>query len=77
MTLMTTTITITTTIITMIMMMCVRAFVFLSIHLCVCVCLKVGGRLRSRIAEQLLNELEPDHHRIIVQLEQLQLEGRR
>ncbi|PVD25249.1 hypothetical protein C0Q70_15747 [Pomacea canaliculata] len=37
----------------------------------------VGGRLRSRIAEQLLNELEPDHHRIIVQLEQLQLEGRR
>ncbi|XP_076468617.1 uncharacterized protein LOC143299362 isoform X2 [Babylonia areolata] len=37
----------------------------------------VGGRLRSRIAEQLLNELEPDHHRTIVQLEQLQLEGRR
>ena len=38
---------------------------------------QVGGRLRSRIAEQLLNELEPDHHRTIVQLEQLQLEGRR
>nr|KAG5699494.1 hypothetical protein BaRGS_020053 [Batillaria attramentaria] len=38
---------------------------------------QVGGRLRSRIAQQLLNELEPDHHRTIVQLEQLQLEGRR
>ncbi|RUS70526.1 hypothetical protein EGW08_021714 [Elysia chlorotica] len=35
----------------------------------------VGGRLRSRIAEQLLNELEPDTHRTIVQLAQLQLEG--
>ncbi|XP_070191909.1 uncharacterized protein [Littorina saxatilis] len=37
----------------------------------------VGGRLRSRIAEQLLNEIEPDHHRTIVQMEQLQIEGRR
>ncbi|KAK3774803.1 hypothetical protein RRG08_034892 [Elysia crispata] len=36
---------------------------------------QVGGRLRSRIAEQLLNELEPDTHRTIVQLAQLQLEG--
>ncbi|XP_012939634.1 uncharacterized protein LOC101845475 [Aplysia californica] len=35
----------------------------------------VGGRLRSRIAEQLLNELEPDTHRTIVQLEQLQIEA--
>ncbi|KAK3103240.1 hypothetical protein FSP39_017753 [Pinctada imbricata] len=35
----------------------------------------VGGRLRSRIAEQLLNELELDHHRTIVQLEELQLES--
>ena len=36
---------------------------------------KVGGRLRSRIAEQLLNELEADHHQTIVQLEELQIEG--
>lgn len=35
----------------------------------------VGGRLRSRIAEQLLNELEADHHQTIVQLEELQIEG--
>ncbi|XP_048257717.1 uncharacterized protein LOC124151794 isoform X2 [Haliotis rufescens] len=33
----------------------------------------VGGRLRSRIAEQLLNEFESDHHQTIVQLEELQL----
>ncbi|KAL4226305.1 hypothetical protein ACF0H5_014288 [Mactra antiquata] len=32
----------------------------------------VGGRLRSRIAEQLLNELEFDKHQTIVQLEDLQ-----
>ncbi|XP_078341998.1 uncharacterized protein LOC111108050 isoform X2 [Crassostrea virginica] len=36
----------------------------------------VGGRLRSRIAEQLLNELELDAHRTVVQLEELQLENR-
>ncbi|XP_076118208.1 uncharacterized protein LOC143085614 isoform X2 [Mytilus galloprovincialis] len=35
----------------------------------------VGGRLRSRIADQLLNELDLDKHRIIVQLEELQFES--
>ncbi|XP_061178732.1 uncharacterized protein LOC133187394 [Saccostrea echinata] len=37
---------------------------------------QVGGRLRSRIAEQLLNELELDSHRTVIQLEELQLENR-
>ena len=36
----------------------------------------MGGRLRSRIAEQLLNELESDAHRTVVQLEELQIENR-
>ncbi|KAL5014613.1 hypothetical protein ScPMuIL_008883 [Solemya velum] len=35
----------------------------------------VGGRLRSRIAEQLLNDLEQDGQQAMVQLEELQLEG--
>lgn len=35
----------------------------------------VGGRLRSRIADQLLNELDLDKHRTIIQLEELQLES--
>lgn len=35
----------------------------------------VGGRLRSRIADQLLNELDFDKHRTIIQLEELQLES--
>ncbi|XP_053377209.1 uncharacterized protein LOC123529723 isoform X3 [Mercenaria mercenaria] len=35
----------------------------------------VGGRLRSRIAEQLMNELEFDHHQTVEQLEVLAIEG--
>ncbi|KAH3820990.1 hypothetical protein DPMN_122743, partial [Dreissena polymorpha] len=35
----------------------------------------VGGRLRSRIADQLLNELDFDKHQTIVQLEELAIEG--
>ena len=38
---------------------------------------QVGGRLRSRIAEQLINELEFDKHQTIVQLEELAVEGTR
>ncbi|KAK3588936.1 hypothetical protein CHS0354_023696 [Potamilus streckersoni] len=37
----------------------------------------VGSRLRSRIADQLLNELDLDQHRTIVQLEELQLDSSR
>lgn len=35
----------------------------------------VGGRLRSRIAEQLLNELEFNHHQVVEQLEVRAIEG--
>ncbi|XP_059153793.1 uncharacterized protein LOC131939486 [Physella acuta] len=37
----------------------------------------VGGRLRSRIAEQLLNELEPDTFNTIIQLGQSQVDSSR
>ena len=38
---------------------------------------QVGGRLRSLIAEHLINELEFDKHQTIVQLEELAVEGTR
>ena len=44
--------------------MCVKTYYF-----------QVGGRLRSRIADQLLNELDFDNHQTIVQLEELAIEG--
>lgn len=37
---------------------------------------QVAGRLRSRIADQLVNELDPpDHHETIMKLREMQLNG--
>jgi len=38
---------------------------------------QVHSRLRSRIAEQLMNELELDQQNTIIQLEELQLDSSR